>query len=296
MRCSGFTDLAIVACPGGEHFADETIKHLTRVCERKFHQRMDRLTDRYGLDSGSVIRDANFYRDLFSTELCAHDDVRRFNPPHFKVDAQFICFLNGELKTQINECIRGKDVFIFQDVENHQPVLVNNGKSKKIFSVNDHVMMLIVTIDAVRHAGAGRVTLVLPTYPYSRQHKKCGREGLTAGLLGSVYEYLGVSHIVTLDLHSREIENAFHRTRLENLHASYQIIRELAKIENLSDPDIPFVVVAPDSGAVERNKFYSSGLKKPLAMIYKVRDYSVVAQNAKQSNIVEINLLGDVEG
>ncbi|WNZ38947.1 ribose-phosphate pyrophosphokinase, partial [Treponema pallidum] len=76
MRCSGFTDLAIVACPGGEHFADETIKHLTRVCERKFHQRMDRLTDRYGLDSGSVIRDANFYRDLFSTELCAHDDVR----------------------------------------------------------------------------------------------------------------------------------------------------------------------------------------------------------------------------
>lgn len=52
MRCSGFTDLAIVACPGGEHFADETIKHLTRVCERKFHQRMDRLTDRYGLEIG----------------------------------------------------------------------------------------------------------------------------------------------------------------------------------------------------------------------------------------------------
>jgi len=110
------------------------------------------------------------------------------------------------------------------------------------------------------------------------------------------YEKLGVDQIITLDIHSREIENAFHTARIENLHASYQIMRELIKIENLADPDADFVVVAPDSGAVDRNKFYSSGLKKPLAMIYKERDYSVVTQNAKQSNIVNINLLGDVNG
>ena len=102
--------------------------------------------------------------------------------------------------------------------------------------------------------------------------------------------------IITLDIHSREIENSFHSARLENLHASYQIIRELTKIENLTDPNADFVVVAPDSGAIDRNKFYSAGLKKPLAMIYKERDYSIVTQNAKQSNIISINLLGDVNG
>ena len=194
------------------------------------------------------------------------------------------------------ECIRGKNVFIFQDVENHYPLKVNEGKNEHVFSVNDHLMSMMVTIDAVRFAGAAHITLVVPVYPYSRQHKKKGREGLTASMLGYFYEILGVDQIITLDIHSREIENSFHTARIENLHASYQIIRELSKIENLADPDAELVIVAPDSGAVDRNKFYSSGLKKPLAMIYKERDYSIVTQNAKQSNIVNINLLGDVNG
>ena len=222
--------------------------------------------------------------------------MEKIRVPRFKVNARFTHFMNGEFKTEILECIRGKSVFIFQDVENHHPLLVNEGKNEHVFSVNDHLMSLLVTIDAVRFAGAAHITLVVPVYPYSRQHKKKGREGLTASMLGLFYENLGVDQIITLDIHSREIENAFHTARIENLHASYQIIRELAKIENLADPDAKLVIVAPDSGAVDRNKFYSSGLKKPLAMIYKERDYSVVTQNAKQSNIVSINLLGDVTG
>ena len=128
--------------------------------------------------------------------------------------------------------------------------------------------------------------LVLPVYPYSRQHKKKGREGLTASLLGHIYEDLDIKQIITLDIHSREIENSFHSARLQNLHASYQIIRELTRILDLSaDSEEQFVVVSPDSGAVDRNKFYSSGLQKPLAMIYKERDYSVVTQNAKRREI-----------
>lgn len=120
---------------------------------------------------------------------------------------------------------------------------------------------------------------------------------MTASLLGHIYEDLDVEQIITLDIHSREIENSFHSARLQNLHASYQIIRELTRILDLSaDSEEQFVVVSPDSGAVDRNKFYSSGLQKPLAMIYKERDYSVVTQNAKQSNIISIKLLGDVEG
>ena len=187
-----------------------------------------------------------------------------------------------------------EDVFIFQDVENHEPISLNDGKNKISLSVNDHVMCLLVAIDAVRQAGAREITLVLPVYPYSRQHKKKGREGLTAALLGHIYESMEVTRIITLDLHSREIINAFSHTHCENLHASYQIIRELSRVVDLTKEDL--VVVSPDTGAIDRNKFYATGLKKPLAMIYKERDYSVVTQDAKNTNIKSIKLLGDVKG
>ena len=296
MMYSGSSNLAIVACPGGEHFADATIQHLKHIYVEKFNKKIEKLIKRYELKKDQLIKDINFYNDLISSSLHENNDVEKIRVPRFKVNARFTYFMNGEFKTEILECIRGKSVFIFQDVENHHPLLVNEGKNEHVFSVNDHLMSLLVTIDAVRFAGAAHITLVVPVYPYSRQHKKKGREGLTASMLGLFYENLGVDQIITLDIHSREIENSFHKARIENLHASYQIIRELAKIENLADPNTELVIVAPDSGAVDRNKFYSSGLKKPLAMIYKERDYSVVTQNAKQSNIVSINLLGDVNG
>ena len=187
-------------------------------------------------------------------------------------------------------------MFIFQDVENHEVISLNGGKNKLSLSVNDHLMCLLNTIDSVRQAGAAHITLVVPVYPYSRQHKKKGREGLAAAMLGHVYEMLGVSRIITLDIHSREIVNAFNTINLENLHASYQIIRELGKIVDLTGKDDDLVVVSPDTGAIDRNKFYASGLKLPLAMIYKERDYSVVTQNAKDTNIKSVKLLGDVKG
>lgn len=290
-------NLAIIACPGGDFFADLTIKHLELLYAKKFNNRTEKLSKRYNVTKEELIKDFNFYSDLFSGKMSANKNIEKFHLPKFKIDARFTYFLNGEFKTEILESIRGKNVFIFQDVENHQEVPVNDGKNKVVCSVNDHLMSLIVTIDAVRHAGAASITLVLPVYPYSRQHKKKGREGLTASLLGHLYENLGVEQIITLDIHSREIENCFASARLENLHASYQIMRELTKIVDLTEnSEEDLVVVSPDSGAVDRNKFYSSGLKKPLAMIYKERDYSVVTQNAKQSNIVSIKLLGDVDG
>lgn len=296
MTYSEPTQLAIVACPGGECFANETIKHLNHIYSRRFRQKSDVLAKRYEVDRLSLVKDVNFYNDLQTSDICIRGDVTKFRAPVFKVNTRFTWFMNGEFKTEILDCIRGKDVFIFQDVENHQLLDLNEGKNQQSLSVNDHLMSLLVTIDAVRHAGASRMTLVLPVYPYSRQHKKKGREGLTASLLGHLYESLGVSQIVTLDIHSREIENAFYSSRVENLHASYQIIRELAKIVDLSSEKDDFVVVSPDTGAVDRNKFYATGLQKPLAMLYKERDYSVVSQNAQKSNIMSIKLLGDVSG
>jgi ribose-phosphate pyrophosphokinase len=173
-------------------------------------------------------------------------------------------------------------------------VKFNDGALMIKQTVNDNLMALFVAVDAAKQAGADRVTLILPTYPYSRQHKKKGREGLTAGRVGQMLESYGVDRLITLDLHSREIGNAFSGVLLENLHASYQIIRKLADIIPVTGDDL--VVVSPDTGAVDRNKFYATALKKPLALIYKERDYSRVSKNAQDNNIGDIKILGDVSG
>jgi ribose-phosphate pyrophosphokinase len=81
--------------------------------------------------------------------------------------------------------------------------------------------------------------------------------------------------------------------RLENLHASYQIIRALSQLPGVLCDD--FVVVSPDTGAVDRNKFYATALNKPLALLYKERDYSKVSRDALENNISEIKLLGNVK-
>lgn len=290
------TDLAVIACPGGESFANAVIKHLKNMYKHRFTLKNDAILKRYSIDKDELIKKINFNNDISTSSLVVRGAVDKFRPPVFKVDTTFTYFANGEFKTEINESIRGKDVFIFQDVENHEILSLNGGKNKISLSVNDHVMCLLVTIDAIRQAGAGKITLVVPAYPYSRQHKKKGREGLTASMLGHIYEMLGVSRIITLDIHSREIVNAFSSINLENLHASYQIIRELGGIVDLTGQKEEMVVVSPDTGAIDRNKFYASGLKLPLAMIYKERDYSVVTQNAKDTNIKSVKLLGDVQG
>ena len=288
------TDLAVIACPGGEAFAEEVITHLRHMYKHRFSLKSDVISKRYGLDKEKFVQQMNLENDLKTGDLCIRGATDKYRVPAFRVNTRFTYFANGEFKAELIDCIRGKDVFIFQDVENHEPLSFNDGKNKLVMSVNDHVMSLLVTIDAVRQAGAKQITLVLPVYPYSRQHKKKGREGLTAALLGHIYESMEVKRIITLDIHSREIVNAFSHTHCENLHASYQIIRELAKAVDLTKEDL--VVVSPDTGAIDRNKFYATGLKKPLAMIYKERDYSVVTQDAKNTNIKSIKLLGDVKG
>ena len=290
------SNLAIIACPGGELFANKIIKHLRHMYKHRFGLKRDVISKRYNIDKETIIKDTNYYNDLHASELYIRGNVEKYRPVEFKTDIIFTHFLNGELKTEVSSCLRGKDVFIVQDVANEQVLQLNEGKLKKKLSLNDHLMALLVTLDAVKRSGATSISLVLPTYPYARQDKKKGRESLTASMLGKMYESMGVNRIITLDIHSREIENAFSSLTIENLHGSYQIIRELMKLVDITSESDDLVIVAPDTGAVERNKFYASGLKKPLAMIYKERDYSIITQNAKESNIKQITLLGDVKG
>jgi ribose-phosphate pyrophosphokinase len=286
-------NLAVLACPGGEVFADEVIVHLKKGYRQNFERGAAELAKGYSMDTSAVTKRINFINDVTSPARCSCGKTDTFRAPHIKVPARFTLFSNGEIKGEIMESIRGKDIYIVQDVENHYPLSFNNGTVKKALSVNDHLMTVFVTVDAAKQAGAERITLVVPIYPYSRQHKTKGREGLTASRVGKILEFLGVSRVITLDIHSREIGNSFNFMRLENLHASYQIIRALSRLSGVLTDN--FVVVSPDTGAVDRNKFYATSLKKPLALLYKERDYSRISKDALENNISEIKLLGNVK-
>ena len=285
-------NLAVIACPGGEVFAEEVITHLRRKYRHSHKHSVEAFMKRYNISQKQANFHLNMVKNIVPCGQASKNGGEKGDKLQLKVPVKFTMFPNGEVKAEIEESIRGKDVYIFQDVENRYPVNFT-GKTHNL-TLNDHLMTIFVTVDAVQLAGAERITLVIPNYPYARQHKARGREGLTASRIGRMFEELGVNRIISLDIHSSDIINAFHKMRLENLHASYQIIQILTKMNGVLNDD--FVVVSPDTGAVDRNKFYASALKKPLALLYKERDYSKVTKDAAQSNISQIRLLGNVHG
>ena len=286
--------LGIISCPGGEAFAHSVVNHLTRLFKRDLAQKTNDLVKKYGISREEAVRRFNLDSDLTVRQRVSKGSPDEFLIPRFMVPTEFTRFANGEFKATIQASVRGSDLYIFQDVENHYPLLFPNSGETAVLSVNDHMMCLMTVIDAAVQSGAASITLVLPAYPYSRQHKRKGREALTAAWFARLCEFMGVARILTLDIHSTEIQNSCKTIALENMHASYQIMKKLCGLIRLEDDDL--VIVSPDTGAVGRNKFYADHLKRPLAMLYKERDYSVVTKNAGQSNIKSIRLLGDVDG
>ena len=285
--------LGIIACPGGEYFANEMIPHLKKLYVKRGMKKASIIASRYNLTQENVLREMNLISDINSSKIEYTKPVDTYRPPVFKLPVKFTRFANGEYKAELQSSIRDQDIYIIQDVENKYPLRFYGSDDKHRLSVNDHVMTLFVTIDAAIQAGARSITLFLPTFPFARQHQRKGREALTAAWFGRTCEDMGVSRIITLDIHSKEIENCFKTVSLENLHASYQIIRILSKLINLKKSDL--VVVSPDTGAIDRNKFYAGHLNKPLAMLYKERDYSKVSMDANASNIKNSRLLGSVK-
>jgi ribose-phosphate pyrophosphokinase len=287
-------EIGVIACPGGAHFANEIILHLRQITAKRFKSRISNISERYGRPKDEIIKTINLHQDITHTNMAINRAISTHRMPKYQIEANFYRFANGEFKTEMLSSMRGRDVYIVQDISNHEPLSFYQSKDKQVLSVNDHIFCLFVTVDAALQAGAGRVTVVLPLYPYSRQHRKKSREGLTAARFGQILEYFGIDRMITLDIHSKEIENCFNSLRLENLRASYQILLMLDKIIDLRSPDL--IIVAPDTGAVERNKFYARTLGKPLGMIYKERDYSQVTKDAADSNITAMKLLGNVKG
>jgi len=177
-------------------------------------------------------------------------------------------FSDGEISVKINENIRGKDVFIIQPTS---------------APANDHIMELLLTIDAVRRASAKRITAVIPYYGYGRQDRKPEpRVPISARLVADIIQVTGLDRVLTVDLHADQIQGFFH-IPVDNLYAAPIFIQYL-KETHFSEP----VVVSPDSGGVERARYLARHINAGLAIIDKRRP---------QANVAEImNVIGDVEG
>jgi ribose-phosphate pyrophosphokinase len=286
--------LGVIAGPGAEPFTAKILKHLRQLYTKRYKKLSSALAKRHDMTEEEILKFVTLIEDVNNRKIPHYKPSKVYHAPNFEIPVKFTQFANGEVKAEILQSVRGLRIFIVFDMANQYPVNVYGSKEPSVLSVNDYLMFLFTTISAVKVAGAESVHLVLPSYPYARQHKKSGREGLTASWFGRTCEFMGVDRIITLDIHSQEIENSFSDLRLENLHASYQVLLQLRRLVNFDDQNL--VVVSPDTGAVSRNKFYAEALHKPLAILYKERDYSKVSTNAKNSNIKSIRLLGDVTG
>ena len=234
--------LGIISCPGGEAFAHSVVNHLTRLFKRDLAQKTNDLVKKYGISREEAVRRFNLDSDLTVRQRVSKGSPDEFLIPRFMVPTEFTRFANGEFKATIQASVRGSDLYIFQDVENHYPLLFPNSGETAVLSVNDHMMCLMTVIDAAVQSGAASITLVLPAYPYSRQHKRKGREALTAAWFARLCEFMGVARILTLDIHSTEIQNSCKTIALENMHASYQIMKKLCGLIRLEDDDFLRVI------------------------------------------------------
>ncbi len=286
--------LGVISGPGTEAFTSLVLKHLRKLYTIRYKKLSSALSKRHEMDEAEILKFVTLIEDLNNKRIPHQKATNTYQAPNLEIPVRYTKFANGEVKAEILQSVRGLRVFIIYDLSIQYPVHIFGPDEPEILSINDHLMFLYNTINAVNVAGAESVQLVLPTYPYSRQHKKSGREALTASWFGHICEFMGVDRIITLDIHSREIENSFHTLRLENLHASYQILLQLKKLVRFDDPNL--TVVSPDTGAILRNKFYAESLQKPLALLYKERDYSKISRNANNTNIKVIKMLGEVNG
>jgi len=183
-------------------------------------------------------------------------------------------FKNGELHCKFGESIRGADLFIFQ---------THCSTSEQ--SINDAVMEHLIMVDAAKRASAKRITIVAPFYGYGRQDRKAeGREPITAKLLANMFEVAGAKRMVSVDLHSGQIQGFFDGP-VDHLTAMPVLVDWMA--ENLGDD---LVVVSPDAGRVKVAERYANQLHADLAIVHKRR-----VKGAK--NQVEAkDVVGEVEG
>ena len=180
-------------------------------------------------------------------------------------------FSDGEISVDINETVRGNDVFIVQSTSS---------------PVNNNLMELLIMIDAFKRASAGRITAVIPYYGYARQDRKVkSRDPITAKLVADLLTAAGAHRVLTMDLHAAQIQGYFN-IPVDHLLGAPILAEHFISKGLIDQEDV--VVVSPDLGSVTRARKFADNLHAPIAIIDKRRP---------KANVSEImNIIGDIEG
>jgi ribose-phosphate pyrophosphokinase len=201
------------------------------------------------------------------------------NPPLAKAIAAYLNqplasavvkrFADMEIFVEIQENMRGEDVFVIQSTS---------------FPTNDHLMELLIIIDALRRSSAKRVTAVIPYFGYARQDRKPGpRTPISAKLVANLITHAGADRVLTVDLHAGQIQGFFD-IPTDNLYAAPVMVRDIQ--ERMDHQNV--MVVSPDVGGVVRARAFAKRIDAPLAIVDKRRE------RPGESEVM--NIIGDVEG
>ena len=177
-------------------------------------------------------------------------------------------FSDGEIQVEIEENVRGMDVFVVQST---------------CTPVNSYLMELLIMMDAIKRASAERITAVLPYYGYARQDRKVApRVPITAKLVADIITTAGANRLLTIDLHAGQIQGFFN-IPVDHLYAA-PVMMDFIKQEYVND----LVIVSPDAGGVERARAFGKRLGASLAIIDKRR--------AQPNESTVMNIIGDIKG
>ena len=183
-------------------------------------------------------------------------------------DATIRKFADGEIFVKINENIRGEDVYIIQSTSP---------------PVNDHLMELLITIDAARRASARTITAVIPYFGYGRQDRKDeGRTSISAKLVANLITSSGANRVVTTDLHAGQIQGFFD-IPLDNLFSVNEMIQDMEKITFAKNT---LAIVSPDVGGVVRARAFAKRINASLVIIDKRRE--------KAGETEVMNIIGEI--
>ena len=197
----------------------------------------------------------------------AQNVARKLNIP--LGDATVAKFSDGETTVELNENVRGRDVFILQST--CEPT-------------NDNLMELVIMVDALRRASAARITAVVPYYGYARQDRRprSSRVAISAKLVADMMTSAGIDRVLTVDLHADQIQ-CFFDIPVDNIYATPVLMEDIER-QRLGE----FVVVSPDVGGVVRARAIAKLMDADLAIIDKRRP------RANDSQVM--NIIGDVQG
>jgi ribose-phosphate pyrophosphokinase len=183
--------------------------------------------------------------------------------------AQVKRFADMEIFVEIQENVRGEDMFVLQSTS---------------FPANDHLMELLIIIDALRRSSARRITAVIPYFGYARQDRKPGpRTPISAKLVSNLITHAGADRVLTLDLHAGQIQGFFD-IPVDNLYGAPLISKDIKARMDLAN----LMVISPDVGGVVRARALAKRIDAPLAIVDKRRERAGVSE--------VMNIIGEVDG